>query len=215
MKLYYSPGACSLADHIALIESGLTFERESVDLKSKVTGSGTDFMTVNPKGYVPVLVLDSGEVVTENLAVLDWITVQVPSLGLGGPMGRTRLLEVLAYISSELHKSYKPLFHGASDAEKASARVMVAKKLQLLADGMNCPYLFGDRPTVADYYLFVTLLWAGKFGIPIPERLLALRDRLLTRPAVRAAMKNEGLALELPDDGLRAVGPYEKHAASA
>jgi glutathione S-transferase len=215
MKLYYSPGACSLADHIALIEGGITFERESVDLKSKVTASGADFTTINPKGYVPVLVLDSGEVMTENLAVLDWITVQVPSLGLDGPMGRTRLLEVLAYISSELHKSYHPLFHGASDAEKAGARVMVDKKLQLLADGMKGSYLFGDRPTVADYYLFVTLLWAAKFGISIPKRLRALRDRLLTRPAVRAAMTNEGLALELPDDDMRAAAPQVVHTASA
>ena len=215
MKLYYSPGACSLADHIALIEGGMTFERESVDLKSKVTASGADFMAINPKGYVPVLVLDSGEVVTENVAVLDWIAVQVPSLGLEGPMGRTRLLEVLAYISSEVHKSYKPLFHGTSDAEKAGARAAITKKLQLLVDGMNSPYLFGDRPTVADYYLFVMLLWAGKFGISIPEQLLALRGRLLTRPAVRAAMKTEGLALELPDDGACAPAPQALHAASA
>ena len=98
MKLYYSPGACSLADHIALHEARLAFEHESVDLKAKTTASGADFTVINPKGYVPALVLDSGEMVTENLAVLEWIAGQNPALGLDGPLGRTRLLEALAYI---------------------------------------------------------------------------------------------------------------------
>ncbi|MGH2413645.1 MAG: glutathione binding-like protein, partial [Microcystaceae cyanobacterium] len=177
MKLYYSPGACSLADHIALHEARLAFEHESVDLKAKTTASGADFTAINPKGYVPALVLDSGETVTENIAVLDWIARQEPALGLDGTLGRTRLLEALAYISTEVHKSFKPMFTGASDHEKAKAREMVTKRLQLLADGIEGDYLFGERPSVADCYLFVMLLWSDKFGIAIPEPLPALRDR--------------------------------------
>ncbi len=193
MKLYYSPGACSLADHIALHEARLAFEHESVDLKAKTTASGADFTVINPKGYVPALVLDSGEMVTENLAVLEWIAGQNPALGLDGPLGRTRLLEALAYISTEVHKSFKPMFTGSSDNEKDKAREVVVKRLQLLADGLHGDYLFGDRPSVADCYLFVMLLWADKFGVVIPEPLPALRDRMMTRPAVQTAMKHEGL----------------------
>lgn len=193
MKLYYSPGACSLADHIALHEAQLTFEHESVDLSSKTTASGTDFMMINPKGYVPALLLDNGEIVTENLAVLDWIVSQYPALGLNGSLGRTRLLEALAYISTEVHKSFKPIFTGGSDHEKAKAREMVAKRLQLLADKLHSDYLFGDQPSVADCYLFVMLLWSDKFGIVIPKPLPTLRDRMMARPAVQTAMKHEGL----------------------
>ena len=114
MKLYYSPGACSLASHIALLEAGLEFELERVDLKSKLTETGADFTAINTKGYVPALVLDSGDVVTENIAVLDWIASQSPDLGLDGPLGRTQLLQALAYISTEIHKSFKPFFTGAN-----------------------------------------------------------------------------------------------------
>ena len=203
MKLYYSPGACSLADHIALREAGLTFEHESVDLKGKTTASGADFMLINPKGYVPVLVLDDGETVTENIAVLDWIAGRSPSLGLAGPLGRTRLLEALAYISTEVHKSFKPLFTGGSDDEKAKARMMIARRLQLLADRMHDDYLFGSQPTVADFYLFVMLLWTAKLGIGISQALSGLRDRMLARPAVQAAMKLEGLANPLSNDKTR------------
>ncbi len=211
MKLFYSPGACSLADHIALNEAGLTFEIERVDLKRKTTASGADFTAINPKGYVPALVLDSGETVTENIAVLDWIAGQSPSLGVDGPLGRTRLLEALTYISTEVHKSFKPFFAGGSEDEKTKARTVLAKRLQLLADQMRGDYLFGAQPTVADYYLFVTLLWAAKFRIDIPEPLAALRERALARPAVQAAMKAEGWAYPVPAD----TGTPEKHTGSA
>ena len=193
MKLFYFPGACSLAPHIALREAGLPFDLESVDLKTKRTASGADFLTINPKGYVPALVLDSGHTVTENLAVLDWIAAQSPSLGIDGPLGRTRLLETLAYISTEVHKSFKPFFAASSDDEKARARALIDKRLQLPAERMRGPYLFGSQPTVADFYLFVMLLWADRFGLGVPQRLLALRDRMLERPAVQAAMQAEGL----------------------
>jgi glutathione S-transferase len=193
MKLYYSPGACSLAAHIALREAGIPFESEKVDLHAKVTASGADFTVVNPKGYVPALVLDSGETVTENLAVLDYIATQAPTLGLEGPLGRTRLLEGLAYVSTELHKSFKPFFKGAGDAEKAKSGAYVTKRMQYLADRLHGDYLFGDHPGVADFYLFATLLWADKFAVEIPTPLATLRDLLKARPAVQAAMRAEGL----------------------
>ncbi len=144
MKLYYSPGACSLADHIALREAGIPFDSERVDLKSKVTAPGADFNHVNPKGYVPALLLDDGEVVTENIAVLDYIASRAPVLGLEGPRSRTRLLEGLAYISTELHKAYEPLFTGARDAVQASEAI--TNRMQDLADRVEGDYLFGDKP---------------------------------------------------------------------
>jgi glutathione S-transferase len=191
MKLYYSPGACSLASHIALLESGLDFELERVDLKSKMTETGADFATINTKGYVPALVLDSRDIVTENIAVLDWIATQAPQLGLEGPMGRTRLLQALAYISTEVHKSFKPLFVGASEEDKAKADKYINKRLRWLADRKVGKYLFGNEPTVADFYLFVTLRWAARFGIAIPEALVSLQSRMTERPKVQAAIEFE------------------------
>jgi glutathione S-transferase len=193
VKLYYSPGACSLACHIALHEAGFDFELLKVDLKRKTLDSGADYTAVSPKGYVPALVLDSGEVLTENLAVLDWIATQSPALGLDGPLGRTRLLEALAFISTEVHKSYKPFFAGGSDDDRAKARTLIEKRLQLLADRAIGPYLFGKRLSAADCYLFVMLLWAGRFGVAVPERLLSLRSAMLERRAVQHALMHEGL----------------------
>ena len=193
MKLYYSPGACSLADHIALHEAGLSFECEKVDLRAKKTESGADFWAINPKGYVPALRLDDGEIVTENIAMLSWIAGQAPQLAPGGAMGRIRLLEALAYISTELHKNYKPFFAGGSDEDKAKAGAMITKRLDYLADTMAGDYLFGADMTVADAYLFVMLLWARKNGVTIPEPLPAFLARMTARPAVQTAMKHEGL----------------------
>ena len=192
MKLFYAPGACSLADHIALLEGGLPFERERVDLKHKKTATRADFLSVNPKGYVPALVLDSGEVITENVAVLDWIALQSRSLSVDGPLGRTRLLEALGYISSELHKNFHPFFSEDGEQEKFKARTVLTRRLQLQADQMRGEYIFGDRLTVADCYLFVMLLWAGRFRIPLPAPLSALRERMLARPAAQEAMTAEG-----------------------
>ncbi|TPK87288.1 glutathione S-transferase [Mesorhizobium sp. B2-4-13] len=193
MKLYYSPLACSLADHIALEEAGAAFERETVNLKTKRTGSGDDFTTVTRKGYVPALVLDSGETLTENVAVLDWIAAQYPALGVEGPMGRTRVLEALTYVSTEIHRSFKPMWHQGSDAEMAKARTTIAAQLDLFANGLKTDYLFGEKPSVADFYLFVMLLWAARFQVPVPAPLEALRARIAARPAVRITMKREGL----------------------
>lgn len=193
MKLYYSPGACSLADHIALHEAGLAFEHERVDLKTKQTEHGDDYTAVNPKGYVPALRLDSGDVVTENVALLDWISDQSATLRPAGPFGRTRQLEMLGYISTEVHKAFGPLFRAGSDEDKARARETVAAKLSFLAGQLRGDYLFGDAPGVADFYLFVMLLWSGRNDIAVPAPLAALRDRLMRRDSVRKAMTHEGL----------------------
>jgi len=193
MKLYYSPGACSFADHIALHEAGLSFEHEKVDLRAKTTESGADFTAINPKGYVPALTLDSGETLSENIAILDWITQQAPQLAPGGTMGRTHLLEMLAYISTEIHKNFKPFFAGGSDDDKAKAGAMITKRMDYLSERLDGDYLFGAEMSVADAYLFVMTLWAGKVGVTVPAKVAALRDRMMARPAVRTAMTHEGL----------------------
>jgi glutathione S-transferase len=193
MKFYFSPGACSLSDHIALHVAGLTFEHEKVDLKTRITESGGDFAAINPKGYVPALTLDSGETLSENIAILDWIAHQSAALTPTGPMGHTRLIEALAHISTEIHKSFKPFFSGAGDDEKAKAGGAIKKRMGYLADTMRGDYLFGPDISVADCYLFVMLLWAQKMGIEAPSKLVAYRDRLMVLPAVQKAMKHEGL----------------------
>jgi glutathione S-transferase len=193
MKLYHTPLACSLADHIALLEAGADFERERVDLKTKRTETGTDFTTIVRKGYVPALELDTGEIITENIALLDWIASQYPILGVAGSLGRTRLLEALTYISTEIHRSFKPFWHASTDSEKAKASMTITSKLQFFGDDLAGDYLFGANPSVADFYLFVMLLWAERFGVTVPAPLGALRERISARPAARAAMRNEGL----------------------
>ncbi len=193
MRLYYSPGACSLADHIALHEAGLDFEHEKVDLKAKRTEHDGDYAAINPKGYVPALTLDSGETLSENIAILDWIAQQVPALSPGGAMGRTHLLEALAFISTEIHKSFKPFFSGASDADKAKAAEVITKRLGYLSDTMVGDYLFGPDVSVADCYLFVMLLWARKMDVQAPPYLIEFRERMMARPAVMKAMTHEGL----------------------
>jgi glutathione S-transferase len=193
MKLYYAPGACSLADHIALHEAGLSFEHEKVDLKAKRTESGADYTTVNPKGYVPALTLDSGETLTENVAILDWIAHQDTALKPSGQMGHTHLVEALAYISTEIHKSFKPFFSGASDEEKSKAGETILKRMAYLSETMQGDFLFGPNVSVADCYLFVMLLWAQKNGLEAPGKLATFRDRMMDRPAARKAMTHEGL----------------------
>lgn len=193
MKLYYSPMACSLADHIALREAGFEFDLERVDLKTRRTETGADFRAVSAKGYVPALVLADGELITENVAVLDWIASTAPGLSVPGPMGRTRVLEALTYITTEIHRAFKPMWHAGSVDEKARAAATVSELLSPIGASMQGDYLFGDKPSVADFYLFVMLLWAERFSVQTPGTLAALRDRMRMRPAVQAAMAYEGL----------------------
>lgn len=193
MKFYYAPGACSLADHIALHEAGFAFEHEKVDLAAKRTESGADYTTINPKGYVPALTLDSGETLSENVAILDWIAHQDTALKPQDEMGRTRLLEMLAYISTEIHKSFKPFFSGAGDEEKAKAAETIRRRMGYLDDTMQGDFLFGEAVSVADCYLFVMLVWAQKNRLEAPGRLSAYRDRMMQLPSVLKAMAHEGL----------------------
>ncbi len=194
MKLYYSPGACSLADHIALNEAGMKFDLAKVDLKTHTLDDGRAFRDVNPKGYVPALELDGGEVLTENVAILSLIADRYPALMAPGPLGRYRLLEMLAYIGSEIHKAFHPLFDPkASEAEKRNAAASIAPRLALVASKFEGPYLFGANATVADAYLFVMLMWAAKNRIAIAEPLKAFMAHMRSRPTVQVALRHEGL----------------------
>jgi glutathione S-transferase len=194
MKLYYSPGACSLADHIALHEAGLAFDLVKVDLKAKTVEGGDDYKAVNPKGYVPALQFDDGAVLTENIAILAWAARQGAGATPAGELGPFRLLEALGYISTELHKAFKPLFTpGATEDAKAQAKVQIGQKLGFLAGRLEGDYLLGQA-SVADAYLFVMLRWARANGIEPPPPLPAYFDRMKGRPAVAAALKHEGLA---------------------
>ncbi|MEJ5979596.1 glutathione transferase GstA [Novosphingobium sp. PS1R-30] len=196
MKLYYSPGACSLADHIALIESGLAFETEQVDLKSKTTASSKDYTTINPKGYVPALALDDSGVLTENIAILSYIADKAGKLMPIGDLGRFRTLEALAYISTELHKGFKPFFMpGSSEEEKSAAKETLTKRLSLFEQALaSQQFVLGDGFTVADCYLFVMLFWAKtKVGLDIAPSLSAYYDRLVARDSVAKALADEGL----------------------
>ena len=193
MKLYYAKGACSLADHIALLEAGLRFETEAVDIHTKRTRSGADFHDVNPKGYVPALVLDSGEIITENIAVLDWIAEQNPVLKPMGNLARTRVLEMLTFISTEIHRAFKTFWHDGAESEKLQARETLATLLEFTATQMRGDYLFGDTLSVADCYLFVMLLWCHRHDIALPARLKDYCHRIDRLPAVVEAMTKEGL----------------------
>lgn len=190
MKLYYAPLACSLADHIALLEAGVEPELERVDLKTKLTASGRPLAEISGKSYVPALVLDDGEVLTENIAVLDWIAGEYPALGVAGPLGRTRLVEALTFISTEIHRAFKPFWHAGSSADRKRAAETVRRHMEYFSRRLDSDYLFGAVPTVADFYLFLMLLWAQRFDVEVPGRLAALRERIASRRSTRAAGSN-------------------------
>lgn len=191
MRLYFSPGACSLAGRIALHEAGIVADFERVDLKSKLTEHGQDYNAINPAGSVPMLVLDDGAAVIENVAVLDFIADRAPALAPDGPLARTRLIEMLSYLSTELHIAFKPFWHDASEADKAKAGEAVARRLAFLEDRMQGLYLFGARFTVADAYLFAMLRWAKSFGLPLSTRMSDHFGRIAERSAVRRALADE------------------------
>ena len=204
MKLYYAPGACSLASHIVAEEEELPLELERVDLKSHRTESGEDFYDINPKGYVPALAFDDGQILTENVAILPCLADLVPNADLAPPpesAERYRLLEWLGFLSSELHHAFNPFFHGNDEKRQAEARETIAKRLSLVANRIDGhDYLMGDKFSVADSYLFVMLRWCdmaqidlGRFSI-----LDRYRTRIASRSAVQAAMKAEGLPAVKP-----------------
>jgi glutathione S-transferase len=195
MKLYYSPGACSLSNRISLHEAEIPAEFERVDLATKITEQGYDYAAINPKGYVPMLVLDDGEAVTENAAVLALIADIEPKLAPGGPLGRIRLIEMLSYLSSELHVAFRPLFHPNSGSDRIRAAEAVKRRLEVIEGQLHELYLFGPRFTVADAYLFVMLRWARMLGLSLSPQLLAYFERVAERPSVRRALTEEKLSL--------------------
>ena len=196
MKLYYKPGACSLASHIVLREVGDDFELERVDTDTQKTETGADFKQINPKGYVPVLRLGNGQVLTEGVAILQYIADQHPEAALApkfGTLERARLQEHLNFVSSELHKAFGPFFSAsASDQAKQTAKANVEQKMAhfetLLSDGRK--YLLGDSFSVADAYLFVVASWSKPTGIGMDKwpHLAAFSARVAGRKKVQEAM---------------------------
>lgn len=200
MKLYYAPGACSLASHIALHESGLPFEIDKLNIPTITTANGEDFKQINPKGYVPAIRLDDGSILTEGAAILQYIADLNPDAGMAPPAGtmeRYRLQEWLNFIGTELHKTFTPLFSStASEGVKNHARNLLNTRLDYVETQLaDKPYLLGDNFTVADAYLFVVMSWSSHvdFDLSLFPRIRAYMERIAVRPAVQAAMKEEGL----------------------
>jgi len=200
MKLYYSPGACSLSPHIVAREAGLPLELVKVDLKAKKTADGGDYWAVNGKGSVPVLELDDGTRLTEGPAIVQYLADRAPDRQLVPPHGsfeRYRLQEWLNFITSELHKQFSPLFDPTSTEElKTKQRDAIARRLDWIVKQLgDKPYLTGENFTVADAYLFTVLNWTRMTGVDMARwpALQAFQTRVAHRPEVKAAMKEEGL----------------------
>ena len=200
MKLYFSPGACSLSPHIVLQESGLSFTTEKVDLRSKQTASGADYLAINPKGYVPALETDEGVLLTEGPAIVQYLADKVPAKNLApanGTIERYQMASWLNFIGTEIHKNYSPLFNPASSDElKAMAKQNLTKRygyVERMLEGRD--YLLGTRFSVADAYLFVITNWAGmhKLDMSAFPNVCAFQQRVSARPGVQAALKAEGL----------------------
>jgi glutathione S-transferase len=201
MKLYYMKGACSLASYISLCESGVKFEAVALDRQTRKTADGQDFAQINPKGYVPALRIDNGEVLTENVAVLQYIADQAPPGKLAPPAGtfaRFRMIEWLAFVNSEIHKAISPLFNpSAGDEVKNFARGNLTRRLDWLdKEWGQRQFLMGDQFTVPDAYLWVVFGWLPRVGLDPSKwpNLEAFHERVAQRPAVQQALKGEGLA---------------------
>lgn len=200
MKLYYSPGSCSLSPHIALREAGLPFELVLASTKTHRLADGTDFYTLNPKGYVPLLELDDGQRLSEGPAIVQYIADLAPATGLApaaGTMPRYRLMEWLNFISTELHKGFSPLFTpGMPDEAKAMAKDKLLQRLAWVDTQLaDRAFLLGDTFTVADAYLFTVAGWGRYVGVDTSglKHLGAFVARVAARPAVDAALRAEGL----------------------
>jgi len=200
MKLYIKPGACSLASHIVLEEAGLAYETEIVDLATKVTATGANYRQINPKGYVPALLLDDGELLTEGPAIVQYLADQVPAKALApanGTRERYRLQAWLTFIGTELHKNFSPFFNPAAsdDWKKAVGATLMARVGYVNEQLEGKPYLMGDAFTVADAYLFTVLSWAAYVKLDLSSfgAVTAYLQRVAARPAVQAALKAEGL----------------------
>ena len=200
MKLYYSPGACSLSPHIALEEAGLSYEALAAPTKTHKLADGTDYYTINPLGYVPLLVLDDGTQLREGPAIVQYIADQAPAKNLApanGSIARYQMQSWLNFIGTELHKTFSPLFNPATtDDARTAAKEKLAGRLKWVEGELaGKQYLMGDTFTVADGYLFTVTNWPQHVGLDLSPyaNLVAYRARVAARPAVVAAMKAEGL----------------------
>jgi glutathione S-transferase len=204
MKLYFSPGACSLSPHIVARELGIELQLEKVDTKNKkIIATGADYLAVNPKGYVPALELDGGGLLTEGPAIVQYLADKKPEAKLAPPNGtleRYRLQEMLGFINSEIHKTYSPLFNQKISPELREERLAYLRKRYSIIEKQlaNQAYLFGDQFTVADAYLFAVTNWSRAVRLDLSEypNVLAFQKRVAARPAVQAAMVAEGLRLQ-------------------
>ena len=197
MKLYYSPGACSFAPHVALREAGLPFEAVKVDLVKHTLADGSDYYKINPKGYVPLLELDDGQRLSEVAVILQYIADRKPGTlaPAYGSLERYRVMEWLNFIGTELHKQFGPLWYpDTPDATKAKQRATLAKRFEYLADTLaKRPYLMGENFTIADAYLHTILNWTGYLKVdltPFPA-LQQFQERMAARPAGKEAQKAE------------------------
>ena len=200
MKLYYSPGACSLSPHVVLREAGLDFELVLASTKTHKLADGNDYYAINPKGSVPLLELDNGERLSEGPVIVQYLADLAPASQLApanGTMARYRLQEWLNFLTSEIHKGFSPLFNPATPEDyKPLAKARLADRLRIVDAALEGKaYLMGDQFTVADAYLFTLTNWAQPVGLDISNlaQLGAYRARVAARPAVQAAMKAEGL----------------------
>lgn len=200
MKLYYSPGACSMVPHIVLREAGYAFDLEKVDIPGKKTEQGDDFWKVNPKGYVPALKLDSGEVLTEVGVIIQYLADQKPESGLApklGTMERYHLMEAVNFASSEIHKQIGALFNPKMTPEMKEVQLGVIERRfnALEKELQGKPYVTGEKYTVADAYLFGVLNWTGFHKIDLGKwpNIKAFMARVGARPAVLETLKAEGL----------------------
>ena len=195
MKLFFAPGFSSLADHIALLEAGLPFEIVEVDLASKRLRDGGDYLQVNPRGQVPALMFEDGQVLTENVAILAWVADRAPHLAPPGDLGRARLLEMLSFIASEIHKRF-PIYLSLPEDAQAPIGDDIVAALDFVGPRLARGYLFGDAFSVADAYLFVMARGALQMDFPLGAPLRDYVARMEARPAVQAALNREAAASE-------------------
>ena len=200
MKLYYSPGACSLSPHIALLEAGLPYDLVKVDVRAKKLENGDDYLKINPKGQVPALGLDNGELLTEGPVIVQMIADKASGKNLApahGSVERYRLQEWLNFITTELHKNFSPLFNPTipDEVKKFFTDRIIGKFKYADSQLSSRDYLMGKQFTVADGYMFVMLAWADRMKIDLSamKNLMAFKERVAARPNVQAALKMEGL----------------------
>ncbi|MDF0604736.1 glutathione transferase GstA [Neisseriaceae bacterium TC5R-5] len=201
MKLYFSPGVCSLSPHIVLCASGLPFTTEKIDIKvqPRLTAAGVDFKNINPRGYVPALELDNGKILTEGVAIVQYLADQVPEKKLApanGTFERYQLQEWLNFIATEVHKGFGPLFHSKNDEVKQQAWEKLTQRLAITNQQLEkTPYLMGEQFTVADAYLFTCLGWTAFLQRSLADfpALLSFQKRVAALPFVQQALKAEGL----------------------